>query len=379
MGKKIVVAGHVCLDITPIFPEAAACSIQQVLVPGKLVTLNGVDVHTGGVVSNSGLGLKKLGANVSLMGKVGDDEFGKIIMDIFCKYGVESDMIVSKSERTSYSIVIALPGTDRIFLHDSGANDTFGYDDLNFEKLKEADWFHFGYPPIMRKLYVDQGQELIKIFEKVKEMGITTSLDMAAVDEMSEVGRVDWKAILKHTLPFVDFFVPSLEELSFMLDRDLYDSLHNRAGEQDMTLFVKKEEIENLANQCILLGAKVVLIKCGAPGMYLKTAGWKVLEKINHDLMLDLEKWSDISYFEKSYVPNQVRSATGAGDTSCAAFLYAVTEGYSWQKCLQLATGTGASCVTQYDSISGLESFEKLLKKIEQGWQKQNLTSKIED
>lgn len=379
MGKKIVVAGHVCLDITPIFPVSAPGNLQQVLVPGRLVSLDGANVHTGGIVSNFGLGLKKLGAEVSLMGKVGEDEFGKIILDIFSGYGLEKDMIVAKNVRTSYSIVLALPGMDRIFLHDSGANDTFGFEDIDFNKLKDAALFHFGYPPIMRRMYANEGQELLEIFKKVKEMGIATSLDLAAVDEKSEAASVDWKAVLQKTLPFVDFFVPSLEELAFMLDKDLYKTLHERAKDQDVTRYVKLEEIERLASECISYGTSIVLIKCGAPGMYLKTAQKNVLEKMKCDFIEDLEAWSNVSHFEKSYKPDCILSATGAGDTSSAAFLFGLTEGYSYEKCLQLATGTGAFCVTRYDAVSGLVSFDTIFEKIEKGWQKQNLVYEKEE
>jgi hypothetical protein len=37
--KKVVVAGHICLDITPVFPEARRGEIQQLFVPGKLINV----------------------------------------------------------------------------------------------------------------------------------------------------------------------------------------------------------------------------------------------------------------------------------------------------------------------------------------------------
>ena len=80
--------------------------------------------------------------------------------------------------------------------------------------------------------------------------------------------------------------------------------------------------------------------------------------------------WADQEHFEKSYRPERVLSGTGAGDTSIAAFLCAVLEGCPWQECLQLAAGTGASCVAAYDALSGLKSFDELRKKIAAGWEK---------
>jgi sugar/nucleoside kinase (ribokinase family) len=43
---------------------------------------------------------------------------------------------------------------------------------------------------------------------------------------------------------------------------------------------------------------------------------------------------------------------------------------YPFYKCLQLATATGASNVTQYDALSGLKTFPELEEKIQQGWAK---------
>ena len=42
-------------------------------------------------------------------------------------------------------------------------------------------------------------------------------------------GKLDFRTILKRVLPFTDIFVPSIEELMFMLDRDKYDVIRKRA------------------------------------------------------------------------------------------------------------------------------------------------------
>ena len=37
MSKKIIVAGHICLDITPAFKGNKVNKISDVMMPGKLV------------------------------------------------------------------------------------------------------------------------------------------------------------------------------------------------------------------------------------------------------------------------------------------------------------------------------------------------------
>ena len=57
---------------------------------------------------------------------------------------------------------------DRIFLHCTGANDTFGYEDVNYGIVGTAKIFHFGYPPLMKKVYRNDAAELTRIFKKAK-------------------------------------------------------------------------------------------------------------------------------------------------------------------------------------------------------------------
>ena len=72
------------------------------------------------------------------MGKVGKDAFGNMILDILKKHDADTDMLIEEGEETSYSVVLAIPGIDRIFLHNAGANRHFKAADIQQEKLDEA-------------------------------------------------------------------------------------------------------------------------------------------------------------------------------------------------------------------------------------------------
>lgn len=369
--NKVIVAGHVCLDITPVFSAQESGSLDQILVPGKLIDMEAAAVHTGGCVANTGLAMKLFGLDVSLMGKVGQDNFGQSIANIFKKYGVEDGLIIDEGTSTSYSVVIAPPGVDRIFLHHPGANHTFSSDDIKDEQLEGVALFHLGYPPLMRQMYINQGEELIRIFQRVKSKGIITSLDMASVDPNSEAGKLDWKEILTRLLPYVDIFAPSVEEICYMLDPQLYDEWNKRAAGRDITEILKiNEDVDPLGRQLIDMGTKIILIKCGSPGLYYRTASSDDMASIGDGLINELSEWANRNGFEKSYKPDRIMSATGAGDTTIAAFLASIINKYPLDKCLQMATATGAMNVTEYDALSGLKTFPELERKIQQGWQK---------
>ncbi len=371
MKKKVIVAGHICLDITPVFVGGMADRVEQILSPGKLIQVGNADVHTGGAVANTGLAMKLLGNDVALMGKIGTDAFGSLVQNVLDQYGAGEGMICDEAASTSYSVVLAMPGIDRIFLHHSGANDTFVAEDMDFQRIGEAALFHFGYPTLMRSMYESDGARLVQLMQRVQAAGAATSLDLAAVDPKSDAGKADWDEILKRTLPYVDFFVPSIEELCFMIDRKQFEQLQVRAGGGDITDVLDIEtDIKPLAEKCMAYGCKVLLLKCGAKGMYLRTAEGKKLEQISSRIELDASAWAEQSIFERSYVPERILSGTGAGDTSIAAFLTAMLEGENPQMCLHLAAATGASCVAAYDALSGLKPLSELRQKIEKGWEK---------
>ena len=359
MNEKVICAGHVCIDITPVFDDLRTVgNISDLLIPGKLINMHGVSVNTGGSVANTGLAMKILGNDVRLMGKIGDDAFGSMIRDIFSGYGA-GGLIVEKGARTSYSVVLALPGTDRIFLHDPGANDSFSETDIPWDDLEGTKLFHFGYPPLMKRMYEDNGERLSFIFHKMKQKHIATGLDLAAIDPQSPAARVDWKRILEKTLPDVDFFVPSFEELCWILDRDTWAELTAPGGDMTDGLDLLKYA-KPLAEKCIELGCGTVLLKCGVSGMYYKTAGRERIAQIGKNLAIDRDLWEDREGIQPCFKAEIVRSATGSGDVAIAAFLTALLRGMRPEECVRLAAAEGAASVTAYDALGGIKQLEEL-------------------
>ncbi len=365
--KKIISAGHICLDITPVFPAGKAYDrLSSLLIPGKLIQTEAADVHTGGSVANTGLALKLLGCDVTLMGKVGDDAFGMIIRDILSRYGA-GGLLVDPESSTSYSVVLAVPGLDRVFLHSPGANDTFTGADIPDDALEDAALFHFGYPPLMRRAWENGGAGLTSLFRRIREKGIATSLDLAAVDPQSPAGRADWEEILSGVLPWVDFFVPSFEELCWMLDRERYNRLASDGRDMTDGLDMKAEALP-LAEKLLSMGCRIVVIKCGTSGMLLRTADRETVSGVGFRLGLNAENWSGQLIFQPCFRADIVRSGTGAGDTSIAAFLAAVLSGRDPAACIALAAAEGACCVTAYDALSGLKPLDELEERIRRGW-----------
>lgn len=76
--------------------------------------------------------------------------------------------------------------------------------------------------------------ELFRPGRLIETRHLDVSLDMALPDSESPAGKADWQGILENILPHVDIFVPSIEEILFMLDRPQYARILSGAAGRDM-------------------------------------------------------------------------------------------------------------------------------------------------
>ena len=363
----IVVAGHICLDIIPGWKVGSI----KTIVPGHILEMSGLKLSTGGAVANTGLTLKKLGINTTLLGKIGSDAFGKVILEILQKEDktLVENMIISKNEISSYTIVLNPPDTDRVFLHYPGPNHTFDANDIPYEKIKSGCLFHFGYPPLMQKFYENDGKELVKMFQRIGKMNMSTSLDMAMPDPESPAGKIDWCKFFKNVLPVVDIFMPSIDELLYMLNSDKFYKILEKKERIDALL------LDQIAGQLIDYGAKVVAIKLGDQGLYLRSVR---TEKSNLSRIINPSDWNDRQLLSPCFV-TEVKGTTGTGDATIAGFLAQLIGGEEPENCMSLATAVGACCVEAVDATGGIRPLPEVVKRVTSGWERLPLSMPIDD
>jgi sugar/nucleoside kinase (ribokinase family) len=367
---EVIVAGHICLDIIPQFPIDAGRSLSSYLSPGRTSEVGPAMLSTGGAVSNTGLNLKRLGIDTRLMGKTGDDLFGRAIMDIVRSYGPElaEGMIIVPGETSSYTVVINPPHIDRMFLHCVGTNRTFGANDVRYDLLAEASVFHFGYPPMLGSMYADGGRQMVEMLRRAKQTGVTTSLDMTMPDLSGPSGQANWEAIMQQAMPYVDLFLPSVEEWMFMVKRSRFDELSATVGPSKMLEAVGVDEIRGLADRALEMGAKVVVLKMGERGIYMQTGN--AIGAIGRGAPASAERWQERELWVPCFVPAQLVGTTGAGDATIAGFLAAMLRGASAERALTIAAAAGACNVEAADALSGVRSWDETLARIDAGWQK---------
>ncbi|NIA16505.1 MAG: carbohydrate kinase family protein [Nitrospiraceae bacterium] len=361
----VMAAGHLCLDIIPRFSNSRAAQIGDIMRPGKLVNVKEAALCTGGPVSNTGINMKSLGNHVCFCARVGGDVIGKITADMLSESGNAQGIHVVEDSASSYTIVIAPPGIDRIFLHNPATNDTFGPDDLEPALIAQCRHFHFGYPPLMERMFSDNGEGLRRVFEIAKEAGATTSCDMTLPDPNSPSGQVDWSAILERIVPLIDVFLPSIEETLYMLEPATFLAMKKEHNDAELIDFLTPQDYTRLANRLIDMGGKVIGLKSGHRGFYAKTAGSETFSAMGAAKPADHQNWANRELWQQAYAVDDFGSATGSGDSAIAGFLTAFLRGLTIEEALQYAVCCGYQNVCVLDAISGIRSWEQLMEMIE--------------
>lgn len=296
-------------------------------MPGELQAIGAPKFTLGGCVANTGFDLVHAGIPTKVEALVGADQLGGIARALLAERGIDNSRIkTSGTSSTSYSIVIQPKNIDRTIWHDPGANNDFDPTKLD---LSGVDILHIGYPPIMLGTLKDDGAPIREIFKKAKEMGITTSLDMALVDPISPAAKINWKRFFKETMPLTDVFSPSVEDIVTALKVD-HHATH--------------DEVIKYAEEFVQMGAGVVCLSDGERGLYFKTAGKERLEKAGRGFAKTAGAWADQARWYEPIKPEEFVGTTGAGDAATAGLLYAISK--------ELGPEAGAKMATAFPAIT---------------------------
>jgi sugar/nucleoside kinase (ribokinase family) len=353
----VVVAGYTCVDMIPDFKKTQPdTSLSNLFVPGKLIEIDGINFVLGGVVPNTGLAIKKFNKKVFLNGLVGDDVIGKIAVEWLDKYNLSKGIRTTDKVGTAFSIVIALPGIDRIFLESPGCNQIFDSSFINFDAVSESRLFHFGYPPLLKQFYQNNGDQLVDLFYKVQKMGVVTSLDFSLPDPESKSGRINWPEVMGKILPYTDIFVPSLEEALLIINPGKYAEILSSAASAIVADKLILNSIREIGRQFIGSGVKILLIKAGHLGAYLLTSDVSSLND-KAGMKLETENWNHCEIWCNAYKadPVKIKNSSGAGDTAVAAFLSAMLQGENPDSSVKYAAMAGRNslyCKNIHDDLS---------------------------
>ena len=310
--KKVACVGILVADV--IVEPVTAYPEKGVLEPVNTITM-----HNGGNAMTASINVKKLGAETSMIGMVGDDMFGEYLKKILVEHGVNvQGLKVSNKVQTSASVLMIDKEGERSFFHCVGTNAVFSEKDIDYSIIEDSDLVF-----VTGSFLLDtfDGEETMKFLKKCKEMGKTTFLDVC----WDAKGK--WGELLDMSMPYIDFLMPSIDEA---------------------VCIAKKEDPDEIADVFKSRGAKNVIIKLGSKGCYLRKDG---------------ETKGTI--YPPFYVENPV-DTTGAGDSFCSGFLAAYARDMKVEDCMVFASAVASHCVREKGATTGIKSYEETIKFIEE-------------
>ncbi len=288
----IIVADHVC---TPISHLPAA---------GELVMTDGMLLSIGGCAANVAVDLAKMEVKSAIVGRVGNDMFGRIVSDMLRDAHVDTTGITTTNQaETSQTLIVNVKGEDRRFIHTFGANREFQASDIPLHLVSKCKVLYLGGYLLMESV---RPEELAKIFQKAREQGVRTVLDVVVPKQAEYLSR------LEPLLPHVDVFLPNNLEAEMI------------TGEKDP---FKQAELFHK------MGATTSIITMGCEGAVLIRDDMRVRSGV----------------FSMPFV-----DASGGGDAFDAGFIYGLMHGMNPIDCLRVASALGASCVRSIGTTPGV-------------------------
>ena len=120
--KKLIVLGSLNMDL----------SIQSDYMPKSGETMNGYGflMNSGGKGGNQAVAAAKLGVDVKMIGKVGNDIFGKQLVEDLKKYGVDTSNVGTSDDVSSGVAIITRCNNDNRIILSNGANHALDFDSI---------------------------------------------------------------------------------------------------------------------------------------------------------------------------------------------------------------------------------------------------------
>jgi ribokinase len=301
MAPKIVVVGSFNTDLT--------AYTEKMPRPGETVIGQKFITGPGGKGSNQAVAAARLGADVTFIGRVGQDVFAEIGLNIWKQEGINTDYVIRDPnnatgvapiwvDRSGENMIIVVPGTNlAVSLKDiDAAEDVIAQADVLISQLE------INFDALTHALQV------------ARKHGVRTILNPAPAASVS-----------RDLVALADYLTPNETELEVL------------AGKND-------SNIETAARSLLTADEQTIVVTLGAQG-----ARW--VSKNETDLIPTF--------------PVEVVDTTGAGDAFNGGFAVALAEGKSLEEAVRFGNATAALSVTRPGTAPSMpyrDQVEALLK-----------------
>ncbi|MDR3593389.1 carbohydrate kinase [Clostridium sp.] len=311
MNKNVFCIGELLIDMV--------CVDNKGLKDGEKF-----EKKAGGAPANVAASISKLGGNAYFLGQVGNDFFGKHLIELLKDLNINTEMTVEKGSTT-----IALVGIDkngeRNFDFLRGSDGEYTFENIDLSKIAKSDIIHFG--SATGFLEGELKNTYFKLLEYAKANNIYISFDPNYRDALITPDKLK---------QFTDDCIKFLKDCDF-----------TKLSDEELYLITKEKDITDGVNKLHELGVKVVTITLGSKGTYLSVNG------------------------KNEIIPSikikQVDS-TGAGDAFVGAVLKQVSDiedkqnisFEEWKNIIAFANKVGAITCTNYGAIASIPTLSDI-------------------
>ena len=301
---RIAVVGSFMMDLV--------VQCNRLPLEGQTIVGQGFNTFVGGKGSNQAIAAARLGANVSMIGRVGTDNFGDELLKNLSAEGVDSQFVVKDTEMGT--------GVAMITVDANGDNTIVAVPKANMS-LKPDN--------------IDQAESAIAVADILL---LQLEVSLLAVQRAAEIAKANGVPVLLNPAParripmelmsLVDILVPNETETEFLTGFRLTDM----------------ESIKSAAKHLMEESVPTVVLTLGDQGALLATA---------EDIQL-----------VPSYSVKAV-DATAAGDAFCGTLAVSIARGDSWESAVNFANAAGALAVTKLGAAPSIPTREQVIELIE--------------
>jgi sugar/nucleoside kinase (ribokinase family) len=295
----LLVAGELNPDLLVVDPR-----LEPVFGQTESIVEN-IRMEIGSSSAIAACGAARLGLRVAFVGVVGDDAFGRFVLDALDRAEIDvSGCRIDPTVPTGATVILSR-GADRAILTAVGAIDRLRGDDIPRELLAAARHLHVGSTYLQPALAGD----LPDLFAEARGLGLTTSFDC----NWDPIGA--WDDGIDAILRVADLFMPNLEEARRITART--------AAPAAASELLRRAGAGREPGRAFTLA-----VKHGAGGAVAMRGAW------------------EYEVAEAAVLPVEVVDSTGAGDSFDAGFLYGTLAAWPLRDTLELAVACGSLSVT---------------------------------
>jgi ribokinase len=252
----------------------------------------------------------KLGLRVGIVGRVGEDDFGRLVLRRLFESGVDvQHVIIDPALKTGLGIALC-QGNDRAILTYPGSLDAVFPEQICDNLLRSARHLHHGSYFLQTNLL----PAIPDIFARARSFGLSTSLD-TNWDPAEK-----WNSTLQQTLPLTDVFLPNEQEARFI----------SRTSNVDEAIQVFQG-----------MGVAITAVKQGEAGALVVSKGER------HTCILRVTNGGD---------------SIGTGDSFDAGFLAGWLQGLPLDQCLRIACHCGKEVAACIGGIQNQPNWAKVMR-----------------